>query len=222
MPRFVVPSACLLALSLPAGADPLLAKMRAVSSDGPVYAYEMTYQDTSISATGQVDPSQPEGQRIQITSPDPDAWPDDFEDELKDMDADTDGDIWCASFAERVPDTAELINADAAQATYAFVPIPDADADGMRKKMMKQIKGEITVDAEDGAVLGFQMRLPKPYKPAMVAKINAFEMTASCARAPDGRTYIEDFSMQVSGSAMMQSFEENISRRITKLIGEVG
>ncbi|MEO0549620.1 MAG: hypothetical protein AAFZ91_06850 [Pseudomonadota bacterium] len=222
MSRLLPLSICLVAFALPASADPVLAKMKAFSSDGPLYAYEMTYADTEMTATGEIDPSRPEGERIQITSPDEDAWSDDFEESLKQMEADTDGDIWCTSFAERVPDSAELVSSDAAKATYSFAPVPEDDADSREKKMMKRIDGTITVDKTDGAVLGFNMRLPKPYKPAIVAKINVFEMTATCARAPDGRTYVEAFSMNISGSAMSQSFEESVTRTITKLLGEVG
>ena len=196
--------------------------MKAFSSDGPLYAYEMAYDDTSVTAYGQIDPSRPEGERIRVTSPARENWSKEFEDNIRDMEAETDGDIWCTSFAEMVPETAELVSSDDAAATYTFVPVPEADADGMEKKMMKKITGIVTLDAEDGAVLDFKMRLPKPYKPAMVAKINVFEMNASCARAPDGRTYVEDFSIEIAGSAMMQSCEENVSRKITKLLGEAG
>lgn len=210
------------ALSLPAAADPLLAKMKAFSSDGPLYAYEMTYDDTNVTASGQIDPSRPEGERIRVTSPAREDWTKDFEADIKEMDAETDGDIWCTSFAEMVPETASLLSSDEVEATYTFVPVPEADADGMERRMMKKVKGTVTLDAVDGAVLGFNMRLPKPYKPAMVAKINVFEMEARCARAPDGRTYVEDFSIEIAGSAMMQSFEENVTRRITQLLGEVG
>ena len=92
----------------------------------------------------------------------------------------------------------------------------------MEKKMMKKLKGTVTLDKSDGSVLAFNMKLPKPYKPAMVAKINSFEMDATCARAPDGRTFVEAFDFKIAGSAMMQSFDEAVSRRITKLLHPVG
>ena len=74
---------------------------------------------------------------------------------------------------------------------------------------------------EDGQVLSMQMSLPKPYKPSIAAKIETFMLDASCARTPDGRTYLQDMQLQVSGSAMMQSFDQTISRRITKLLDPV-
>lgn len=205
-----------------ATADPLLNSMRSLSTDGPIYAYEMEYQDDEIIATGRIDPSQPEGERIEVLSPSEDKWSDDFRAGLAEMDAETDGDIWCADFAEMVPDNAALIAETDREATYTFTPMPEADADSMERKMMKKIKGEVTLDKTDGAITAFSMRLPKPYKPAFVVKINAFDMNAKCSRAPDGRTYLEAFSFAIDGSAMMQSFKETTSRKITKLLDPVG
>ncbi|MEM8617669.1 MAG: hypothetical protein AAGF20_12150, partial [Pseudomonadota bacterium] len=102
--------------------------------------------------------------------------------------------------------------------TFAFTPLPDEDADSTERKLMKKVDAQVTLAKSDGAIIGFKMNLPKPYKPMMVAKINRFTMAADCARAPDGRTYFKSFSIDVAGSAMMQSFEETMSRQITKLM----
>ena len=210
-----------MSLSLPVSADPLLELMRTHTKDGPVYAYEMSYEEGDLVAAGKVDPSQPEGQRISIYTPAQDDWPEDFAKGLAEMEAETDGDIWCSDFAETVPADATITNETATSATYAFTPLPEADADNTEKKLMKKIDAEITLDKTDGAVLGVKMRLPKPYKPVFVAKIEVFDMQASCARAPDGRTYLQDFAMAVSGSAMMQSFDERVTRKITALLDPV-
>lgn len=207
---------------LPASADPVLDMMRGLSKDGPIYAYEMTYQEADILATGKIDPSQPEGQRIEVTSPAESTWSDAFREGLEEIDAEADGDIWCADFADLVPDKVSALKESSDTITYAFTPKADADADGMEKKMMKKLDGTVTLDKADGSVLAFNMKLPKPYKPAIVAKINAFEMDATCARAPDGRTFVETFDFKIAGSAMMKSFDEAVSRKITKLLDPVG
>ncbi len=222
MSRSVALGAFALSMSLSASADPVLEMMRSLSKDGPVYSYEMSYSDADVSANGLIDPSQPEGQRIEIYSPDESEWSKDFREGIEEMESETDGDIWCADFAEMVPGDVETVSEDDASVTYAFTPAPEADADKTEKKVMKQLDGSITLAKEDGAILVFNMVLPKPYKPAMVAKINRFEMAAKCDRAPDGRTYVEQFNFDISGSAMMQSFEESVSRRITKLLDPVG
>ncbi len=205
-----------------AAADPLLEMMWAQSKDGPIYAYEMTYEEGDLLATGKVDPSQPEGERITVYSPAEEDWSEDFAGGLAEMEAETDGDIWCADFGDLVPEDADLNAETADTATYAFTPKPEDDADGTEKKMMKKLDGEIKIAKSDGAVLAFKMSAPKPFKPAIVAKIDTFSMAANCARAPDGRTYVSDFNLDISGSAMMQEFEEQVSRRITALLEPVG
>lgn len=222
MSRSIALGALALSLSLPAAADPVLEMMRSLSKEGPIYSYEMTYSDTDVTANGLIDPSKPEGERIEIYSPDESEWTKDFRKGIADMDAETDGDIWCADFAEMVPTNATATAEDEKTVTYAFTPEPEADADKNEQKMMKQLNGTVMLDKSDGAVLAFNMVLPKPYKPAMVAKINRFEMDASCDRAPDGRTYVEQFRFDIKGSAMMQNFEESVTRRITKLLDPVG
>lgn len=208
-------------MALPASANPLLDLMRSHSGDGPRYAYEMTYSDGEVTATGKVDPSAAPGKRIEVYTPAPEDWPEGFAEGLKEMDAETDGDIWCADFAEIIPANASLTHENETDAVFSFTPLPEAGADNTEKKMMKKIRGEVTLDKADGAIIGFSMTLPKPYKPMMVAKINDFDMQANCTRAPDGRTYIETFSIAISGSAMMQSFEEFESRQITALLNPV-
>ena len=121
-----------------------------------------------------------------------------------------------------VPENAEQIAQTETTATYAFAPKPDTDADNIEKKLMKKVKGEITLAKDDGAVMDFSMVLPKPYKPAIIAKINTFNMNATCARAPDGRTYAKDFLFEIDGSAMMQDFAEKTTYSITKLLDPVG
>lgn len=219
-PVFLILAA--IGLSTPASADPILEMMRSLSKEGPIYSYEMSYTDAEVSANGLIDPSKPEGERIKIYTPDESEWSKDFRDGLVEMEAETDGDIWCSDFAKMVPDNPETASEDASSITYAFTPMPEADADKTEQKMIKQMNATVTLDKADGSVLAFDMMLPKPYKPAMVAKINHFEMGVSCDRAPDGRTYVEQFNLDISGSAMMQSFEETVSRRITKLLDPVG
>ncbi|MEP1143318.1 MAG: hypothetical protein ABJH52_06335 [Henriciella sp.] len=222
MTRTIAFCALTLSMALPASADPVLEMMRSLSKEGPVYAYEMSYSGEGVTATGKIDPSQPEGDRVELYTPSMDELSDEFREGLEEIDAEADGDIWCADFAEMVPANAKATGETETAVTYAFTPIPEADADKTQQKMMKKLDGTVTLDKVDGSVLSFNMTLPAPYKPAMVAKINRFEMAANCDRAPDGRTYVQKFDFDISGSAMMQNFEETVSREITKLLDPVG
>ncbi|MEL8055831.1 MAG: hypothetical protein AAGK66_06735 [Pseudomonadota bacterium] len=209
-------------LSMAAMADPLLDQAKAVSTDGPIYSYEMglAYGEVDLSAT--VDPSADEGTRINVISPDKSDWPDDLEDDLARMDENADGDIWCKEFADIVPGDATKLSETDTTAIYAFTPLPDEDADDMQRKVMKKVEAEITLAKQDGAVLAYQATLPKPYKPAMVAKVNTLNIDVACERAPDGRTYVQSFMFELSGSAMMNDFDEKSTRTITRLIEAVG
>lgn len=213
--RPALPLAALLALALPAAADPLADALSA-AAEGPLYAYDMIYETGEIRATGSVDPSQPEGSRVIVKTPAKADWPEDFEEGVAEIDKDADGDIWCSQFAEIIPADAELVSETGSTATYTFQPNADPD-DPDDAKFMKHIRGEVTIDTANPAITSFRMYAPKPFKPAMVAKVNTFQMTAKCTRAPDGRTYVEQFNMKVAGSAMMQSFEERMARTISNL-----
>lgn len=208
--------------TLSAHADPLIEQARAsTNADGPLYAYEMEYSDGEVHASGKIDPSQPEGKRITVYSPRESEWDDDLREAIKSIDADVDGDIFCDDFVRQIPDTAERVNETDDAAYYTFTPSPEADADDMERKLMKKVEASATLSKADGQVLAFRMSLPKPFKPAFVAKIKTFRLDATCARAPDGRTYLEAMQLDISGSAMMQDFNQSITRRITKLLDPV-
>ena len=222
MRSFTCFTSVLLMGALPAAADPLLDMVRTgVDADGPVYAYEMEYFDGEMRATGKIDPSQQEGQRITVYTPDETEQDEDFRKAIDAIDARVDGDIFCDDFAAQIPESARRIEENGDSVRFAFTPQPEADADKMQRKVMKKVEASALVAREDGQILDFRMSLPKPYKPAMVAKINTFQLDASCVRAPDGRTYLQDMQMNVSGSAMMQDFEQVMTRRITKLLDPV-
>lgn len=221
--RLFFASAIFAASTLPAGADPLLELMRSHSTDGPIYSYEMNFRpDTDFTITSRVDPSKPEGERINILTPAESEWPKKFKENLPDLEANTKGDIWCTEFTQNIPDDITKTSETAVDATFAFTPLPDSDADGMERKLMKKVEGSVTLDKQDGAILAVSMHLPEPYKPAMVAKVDVFNMDAKCSRAPDGRTYVEKFDLNLSGSAMMQDFSQRMSREITALLEPVG
>ncbi|MEO1101112.1 MAG: hypothetical protein AAFW65_04635 [Pseudomonadota bacterium] len=213
----ILPVALICAPALAEDRPAPLAAALAAASDGPLYAYDMTFEGSGVTERGKVDPTQPEGQRITVDSPAREAWPDGFEEDLKELDADADGDIWCAGLAEHVPEAVTLIEETDRTATYTFVPEPGENADGTDRKVMKKLIGEITVDTINPAILAFSMKAPKPFKPALVAKIETFDMSVQCARAPDGRTYVEEMNMIVEGSALGQSFSERARQAITQL-----
>lgn len=122
MPRYLTTALFASSLSLTASADPVLEMMRGNSVEGPVYAYDMSFDDGELKAAGRVDPSQPEGSRITVTSPPEADWDDDFREGLAAIEKETKGDIWCAEFAQNIPDSAEKVAETPENASYTFTP----------------------------------------------------------------------------------------------------
>ena len=198
-------------------ADPL-STVRGAPQDGPLYAYEMRYEAGEISAAGTIDPTQPEGARVTVTNPAEADWPEGFAETIAELDSEADGDIWCASLLEMVPETAGIATETRQIATYTFSPIANDDTDGPRRKLFRALIGSVTLDKVDPAVLSFQLHLPEPMKPHFLVKIERFSLFAECARAPDGRTYVARFETDLAGSAMGNRFDESERREIVRLI----
>lgn len=216
MPRTLPICAIALLTALPASADALLQKAKAQSKDGPLYAFTMEVDDGTNRFTATVDPSRPEGERVVALTPDPAGLTGDAARRAERLRKETEGDIWCAGLVEDVPDTAKRVSETATSATYAFTPKP-ADKTSDMAKIAKHLEGRTVIDKASGQVLSFEMSAPRPFKPAMVAKVDRFSLKVACRPAPDGRTHIDSFSMSVAGSAMMQAFDQTERRSISAL-----
>ena len=213
--RFILAFAVLTAL--PAVAEESMSPLelaRQVAADGPLYAYDLTFETSELTASGKVDPTQPEGSRVTIYTPAREDWPKNFEKGVNQIDAEADGDIWCGSMLDAVQADAELVSNDNRVARYAFTPKPEGKEDA---KFMKHLSATIDIDQSDGSVLGFSMFSKKAFKPNFMVKVNSFRMDASCSRAPDGRMYAAEVETKVSASAAMQKIEERSIRKITAL-----
>lgn len=209
---------CLLALALPAGADALLQKAKAKKpSDGaPVYTYSVDYHDGKALYRLSVDQSRPEGERLVGFSPDPATLTGDAAKRYERLKATTSGDIWCRAFSESIPADARRVSETGGRAAYEFTPLPGANAGDMGKQY-KHLKGRAEIDTQTGEIMAFEMTAPKAFKPAVVAKVDRFEMKIACALAPDGRSHIETMTMDLSGTAMMNAFSQTERRSVSKL-----
>jgi hypothetical protein len=214
-------AACLSALSilaLPAFADTPLERALAAPSDGPAYKFELSIDGDTLKGTAEVDPTRPEGERLTLLSPSEEELSDAGAEMLADLKAKTKGDkIWCSDFAGNIPADAKLISESGEAAVYSFRPLPGED-DETPAKVYKHLTGRVTVSKETPSILAFEMFAEKPFKPALAAKVDTFSMKVGCATAPDGRTYMRDFSLDLSGSALMQPFSQTERRQITRLV----
>ena len=216
MPRLTAALAVSALLSLPALAGTPLEEALAASQDGPLYSFEIAFRNEDTDARIAVDPSRPEGERVTVLSPAEEDWSEAFAARVAEMQANTTGDIWCRKLAENIPDEVQLASETDTTATYTFTPKPGEEPNRM-DKAYKHLTGTVVVDKVDPAILHFSMVADKPFKPMPVAKIRSFEMKVDCTRAPDGRTHVSTVDVNLSGSAMMQSFSQADHQKISNL-----
>jgi hypothetical protein len=101
--------------------------------------------------------------------------------------------------------------------TAACRPAAAPDASGDEKKLYRQLTAEVIVDPATARMKSFTARLPKPWKPNILAKISHVEMTGKCAMAPNGRAYQIETTMAVRGSALGSDFDQGFKRAVTIL-----
>ncbi|WP_321490945.1 hypothetical protein [uncultured Hyphomonas sp.] len=204
-------------LAFPAFAETPLAAALAAPTDGPAYRFDLKLDGTDLKAEAQVDPSLPEGERLTLISPAADTLDGDAAERLVELKENTSGDkIWCSNFNQNIPADAKMVSESGEAAVYSFTPLPGEDKE--TAKVYKHLTGRVTVSKDAPGILSFEMFAEKPFKPAMVAKVDRFSMKADCARAPDGRTYVQTLAMDVSGNAMMQPFSQSERREVTNLV----
>lgn len=208
-------AAGLAAFALPAAADPLLETARSVSRDGPAYRFDMAYDNGDQSFILKVDQARPEGERVVAITPDPASLEGDTAKRAQRLKSETKGDIWCSNFAANIPATAKRISETPASATYTFTPLPGED--GEMREIVKYLAGKATIDKASGHILSYELTAPKAFKPAVVAKVDRFSMRIACRAAPDGRTHIDTFTLDLAGSAMMKPFSQSERRTVSNL-----
>ncbi len=208
-------SSCLL-ISVPALAQTPLKRALTAAKNGPVYSYDISYVTREMNAAGRINPSRPNGQRVKVSRPAKSTWSDDFKKAVKEIENGRYKGFWCSEMAKSIPASARLISQTATTATYAFKPLPDPD-EKASKKFVKHLNGRVTVDKKAPAILAYSLTAPKSFKPAFVARITKFNLNTSCARAPDGRTYVKNSKVIVAGSAFGKSFNESTTRTHSRL-----
>jgi hypothetical protein len=216
MRHLMIASLAVLATALPASADAVLEKAKSASKDGPLYIYDIDYNDGADQFRMTVDQSQPNGKRVVKFTPAVSTLKGDAAKKADRLVKSTAGDIWCSSFAENIPANAKRVSETAAAATYSFTPLPGKQK-GQVAAAYKYLNGTATIDKSNGAILAYEMTSPKAFKPMPVAKVDKLTMKVACKAAPDGRTYVDSLAFNLKGSAMMQSLDQMETRRISNL-----
>ena len=216
MHRLLISSLIVLAAALPASADAVLDRAKSVSKAGPLYVYDLDYNDGIDKFRMTVDQSQPNGKRVTRFTPSLSTLKGDAAKKADKLVKSTAGDIWCSSFAENIPADAKRVSETPASATYSFTPLPGPQK-GQIASAYKFLKATATIDKSTGGILAYEMAAPKAFKPAAVAKVEKLSMKVACKAAPDGRTHVASLAFDLRGSAMMRSIDQMEVRKISNL-----
>lgn len=216
MHRLLIASLAVLAAALPASADAVLQKAKAMSKEGPLYAFDLDYKDGEDRFLMKVDPSKPKGHRVVDFSPARTTLKGDTKKKADKLVANTAGDIWCSTFAANIPANAKRTAETGQTATFSFTPLP-GEQNGQVASAYKFLNATAVIDKATGGILAYEMSAPKAFKPAPVAKVDRLTLKVACKPLPDGRTHITSFAFDLKGSAMMKSLDQMETRRITNL-----
>ncbi len=206
------------ALALP----PPLEEALTPAPDGGAVIYDLTVQTAHRRITVAVDPSASDGSAIALRSLEPDGPADEALAALRtEFAAETGGDIWCASLVKQVPDAVDTVSQTPTQASYRFKPRTDVAEDRTERRLLAASVSTMTVvrDDPDSAwrVASLVMRLERPFKPNLVAKITSMDLTIACEPARDvgGRAYHAAIDVTVGGRAFFAAFEEQQRVRVS-------
>lgn len=180
--------------------------------EAPMPVYVALYETSELSVSASVDPSRPEGERITVLSPREEDWPKGFEKQLASFEAETDGDIWCDTAEEMIGGNVTEVSRSADAISYRFPVAIEDEAEKADKAFAKAAHGEIDITREGTSpwyISSIRVRLDKPFKPAMIAKVTKLDIEISCAPASNGRMYQATTETGIEGSALGRAFSEN-------------
>lgn len=181
------------------------------------YAFEMTYRDEDVQARAFVNPSRPEGQRLDVIQPARSEWDDDIRDMLTEFDAAPYDEFWCTDFLALLGSDPHPVDQDGNSIVFAFSPQPGPKDDADDRKFLAEMIAHLTIDQRTGAIQKFEMRNRRPFKPIFIAKIKSFRMEAQCQAAPDGRLYVADLSTDLTAKIALKKVKEREERSIFNL-----
>lgn len=197
---------------------PLLGRVLQSPQHGPEYAFHMNYKDNNVSAQAFVDPSKPQGQRLNVTTPPRSEWSNDFREMLFEFDASPLDEFWCTDFLKLIgPDIRPVLETDN-KVVFGFSPQPGPDDDADDRKFLSKMIAHLTIDRQHGMITKFEMRNRKPFKPIFIAKIKSFRMEAQCQASPDGRPYIAKLETSIIGKIALKKINEHETRIISNLV----
>lgn len=126
------------------------------------------------------------------------------------------GDIWCASARLRQARDVRLVREDAISAVFSFTPSAEQIGGGRNAAFAQYLRGEAVVARDSQDISSIRIRAPQAFR-ASIARVDAFDMTITCAAAPNGRRYGAQTVSLIRGSALTRQFDVRTTQRVTAL-----
>ncbi len=218
------------ALSKDAPVPDLLRRALATPASTQQYAYDFVTSTTADDGKsgpkttiirGRIDPSKPKGQRVTITSAEGKGQ-DDKPLDPKKIDEQyekgrSEGGIFCDTFSD--PEVKNAIDKGSTPQgrLFGFTPKAEKDADGEAKELMKKVAATAVVDEATGALRGYTGHLTKPHGVMLIATVKAFDISASCAPAPNGRAYTARSDLRIKASGLGRDFDITTVQTVSNL-----
>ena len=182
----------------------------------PVYTFDVVYRGKDLDATGSVDPSRPHGRRVQVHTPAKARWSDDFSKAVAELEEEPEKTLWCANWADIMPDGTRPVSTQGGIETLVFTPLPTpGDKDSAR--FSRHLRAEVRRDSGDRQILGVTLRAPKAFNLSFMGNISRFQVAVTCSRSPDGRTFAAMTETEIVGDVANNRFEEREIQIISNL-----
>jgi hypothetical protein len=124
-----------------------------------------------------------------------------------------DGVPWCANQLLRHVRDVRLAREDDRIAVYTFQPTAESVTGEQTRQVVNHLRGEITIVKAAQDVSQMRLYAPRAFRPTPIARVESYNITITCALAPNGRYYVAEQVRRVRASSFGRPFNVDVVRR---------
>lgn len=129
----------------------------------------------------------------------------------------TEGVSWCANeFMGRIADV-RLVREDEAHAHYTFQPTRESIRSQDARRYAQHMRGEFSLSKANADITRIRLYAPAAFDPMPLVRLERFNLTITCAVAPNGRRYAAETITEMGGRAFGQNFGDRTIQRAANL-----
>ena len=106
-----------------------------------------------------------------------------------------------------------LLREDETSATYSFQPTRESIRGEQARQYANRMRGEFTLSKQEPDITRIRIFVPQAFSPLPLVNIERFNMTITCATAPNGRHYVGEAVSEVRGAAFGARIDERAVQR---------